>query len=353
MIARLHDLVPLLALLLACDPPGPTVLSGEHIDLVIRDPSLAPCGDVVGHLDRFIKLMADRWHIDLADVRYTYTWYSQADYLASAGCPDRTTGCARGDHARAYVAPMDHEVAHVLSFERGHPPPFFTEGAAVAFELPLTLRGLQDRPGDAPIADVLTGLLAHEHYPLAGAYTRFLIDRHGMPTYLELFASLERDADADEIAAVHADLFGEPLADTIAAFDAERRDCDFARFNFKMFECSGEPLAWDGDVLTTRRDLACDAPGVVGPFVVDNVSRLYATFVVDAPGLFDLSLAGDPAGVGLTLASCGGCGAPAPLTLRFGDGPVRLELFAGQYYLLLTGSLSQPSAAAVRLARVE
>lgn len=346
-------LLAALAPLIACDPAGPTVLAGQHVDLVIRDPSLEPCGDVVGHLDRFIELMADRWHIDLTGVRFSYDWYVQADYLATAECPDRTTGCARDQHARAYVAPMDHEVAHIVSFELGHPPPFFTEGAAVAFELPLTLSSLQDRPGDAAIVDVLTGPLASEHYPLAGAYTRFLIDRHGLPAYLDLFASLDRDADADEIAATHADLFGEPLQATIAAFDAERRDCDFARFNFKLFECSGEPLAWAGDVLTTRRDLGCDAPDVIGPFVLDHVSRLYMTFVVDTPGLFDLSIAGDPGGVGLTVASCGGCGSPAPLTLRLGGGPVRLGLAAGQYYLLLTGPLTQPAAAAIRLARVE
>lgn len=347
-----HPALLALATQLACDPAPPTVLVGEHIDLVLQDPALAPCGDLVGHMDRFVALMAERWQVDLTRTRFTFSWYDAVHYLESAQCPPMTTGCARPDIARAHAAPMDHELAHVVSFEVGRPPPFFTEGAAVAFELPLVTTGLTDRPGDAQIADVLVGVLASEHYNLAGAYTRFLIDRHGMPAYLDFYASLGRDDPADVIADVHADMFGEPLADTVAVFDETRRACDFAGFNFKMFECSGDPLAWDGDVLTVRRDLSCDANGVIGPFAVDHVSRLYTNFTVDAPGLFDLSIAADPLTAGVTIAGCGGCGTPGPQSFRSADGPHRIQLAAGHYYLLMTGSLTQDTAAAVRLARV-
>lgn len=340
------------ACLLACDPVGPRVLSGDHIDIVL-DPGVEPCGDLVAHMDRFIALVADRWHVDLADQRYSFHWYAPNSFLVDAGCPAGTAGCAHPTLASAASAPLDHELVHLVSFAVGRPPPFFIEGAAVAFELTNTLVPGDVLPGTAYIQGLLTAdPLPADAYPLAGAYTRFLIDRHGLPAYLDFYASMDRSADPSEVAAVHADLFAEPIAATIAAFDAERRACDFARFNFKLFECSGDPLAWDEHSLVVRRDLACDADDVVGPFYYGRESRLYAAFDLTTPGAFTLSLASDPGGAALTLGACGGCDSAAPVTVRAGAGPQRIDLAAGRHYLLLTGSAAQDVTAALHLERV-
>jgi hypothetical protein len=138
-----------------------------------------------------------------------------------------------------YAAPHDHELVHLITFAVGRPPAFFIEGAAVAFELPAwyTTAG---NPGWYPIIDLLTARsLDPAGYLLAGAYTRYLIDRFGMDAYLEFYGSLERSADLETITAAHFTAFSEPLEDSIAAFDRERRDCEHERFRFKLIECAG------------------------------------------------------------------------------------------------------------------
>ncbi len=339
-----------LAPLLACDLADAFTLAGDHVDVVI-DPGLEPCGDLVGHMDRFVELVAARWDVDLAPVHYTYHWQTYANYLTS-GCRLERAACAMPLDVYSYKAPLDHELVHLVSFSVGRPPAFFIEGAAMVFELRDELPMLDIVPGpeDVRVAMTARAPLSFERYNLGGAYTRFLIDRHGMPAYLDFYASLRGSADIDEIAATHADIFGEPLDDTIAAFDAGGRDCSLAAYNFKLVECGGPPLAWDGDVLTTHHDLSCAGDEAIGWFGLNDRSRVYANFVVEAPGLFELSLAASS--VDVELASCGGCDAPPAISFRAGDGPRRVELAAGAYYLLMSGPLILDQAATVRLGRV-
>lgn len=342
--------VATLLLPLACDPDGPIVLAGEHIDIVL-DPGRAPCGDLAAHMDRYLELAADRWGVDLTDLRYTYHWQTTANYRATSRCPTRAWGCAYPDEVFSLIAPLDHELLHLVSFSVGRPHPFFIEGAAVAFELSADTR---DQPLFAtPVLDALadSGRLDPSYYGLAGAYTRLLIDRHGMPAYLGFYADLHGSADLPAIEAAHLAAFDEPLADTIAVFDAERRTCLPSRSNFKIFECSAPQLAWDGDVLLTRHDLACTGDEPIGPFA-DGRTRTFATFLVDRPGLFELSTAGDMYVGDIRLTSCGGCDAPPVIDHPAGDGPRRIELTPGTWSLQIFGTLTTTATTAVRLERL-
>ena len=128
-----------LALALGCAPENENedegaVQAGVYIDLEI-DAGLEPCGDLVGHMDRFIELIAGVLEVDLADRRYGYRWLTPESYLDS-GCSDGSLGCAIDDTAVALSAPLDHELVHVVSFAVGRPPSFFMEGLAVVFGLP-------------------------------------------------------------------------------------------------------------------------------------------------------------------------------------------------------------------------
>lgn len=341
-----------LAFAVGCVPDYP-IEAGVHIDLEI-EPGREPCGDLVGHMDRFLELVADVWNVDLDGRHYTYRWYTDEGFQDEAGCRDGTIGCASSSTVRATAAPMDHELVHLVSFAVGHPPPFFTEGAAVAFELPVwfTETGL---PGPSPIADHLTvPVTSGRDYLLAGAYTRYLIDHFGMLAYLEFYASLDDDADRETIAAAHAAAFAEPLGDSIAIFDAERRDCELERFRFKLFECAAPPVAWTGDTLTLRRSISCADDDVVGPFLDDASARAYASFTVAKAGLFELSAASDERGwTTVKLGSCGGCESASPVTLHLGLGPQRVALEAGPHYFELNATADGDTQLSLQLRRID
>lgn len=339
-----------LALLLvgACADEEFIVEAGVHIDLEI-EPGREPCGDLVGHMDDFIELVADAWQVDLDGRRFTYRWLSEATYRRESPCGETSVGCAGSELAWGFAAPIDHELVHLVSFAVGRPPSFYVEGAATAFELPLS--ALRSTVSPAPIADVLTkDDLSSAEYLLAGNFTRHLIDRFGMPAYLEFYGSLEHSADLDTIAAAHEAAFAEPLTDTIAVFDAMRRDCKYDQFRLKLFECAAAPLAWEGDTWTLRRSLSCADDDVVGPFDGARATT-YASFDVAEPGLHEVSAVSDGIGVNVRLGSCGGCEAPPAASVFSGAGPRRIHLEAGPHYLKLDTALDD-TIVSLRLRRI-
>lgn len=331
--------------------PEEIVESGDHIRLEI-EAGLTPCGDLVGHMDRFLELVAEAWQVDLEGQYYTFRWYTPETFWSESDCGTSALGCAGNDTVRSMAAPHDHELVHLVSSEVGRPPSFFVEGAAVAFELPAKeARGL---PSTLPIIELLTAsTLPGRAYLLAGAYTRHLIDRFGMSAYLAFYEGLAREADLETIAAVHLSAFGEPLEASIAAFDAERRDCEHERFRFKLIECAAPALAWTGDTLRLRRDISCADDDVVGPFYPVPRARAHASFEIVEAGLFELSAASDSLSVTVTLGSCGGCESAAPVTLQVGGGPQRLVLEAGPYYLRLDAPTSEDTLLSLVLRRIE
>jgi hypothetical protein len=340
------------ASVLGCAPEYEnTVDAGVHIDLEI-EAGLEPCGDPVGHMDRFIELAAEAWDVDLDQHHYTYRWLTEETYLRASGCPSDSLGCAGGGIARSFSAPVDHELVHLVSSAAGRPPSFFSEGAAVAFELPPAFS--PRNPGSTSIEEILASeRLAYGEYMLAGAFTRYLIDRFGMTAYLDLYASLDHDADVATIAAVHEDVFTEPLDATIAAFDAERRDCDHEHFRFKLFECASPRIPWKDDTLTLHRSISCADDDVVGPFYDGPRATTYASFDLAEPGLYELSAISDGLGAKVRLASCGGCESGPPIEVLFGAGPRRIALDAGSYYLELDARTSSDTLVSLQLQRID
>ncbi len=339
-----------LATALAC---GEEVYRGEYVKLVV-DPELDVCGDLVGHMDRFIAVTAEFLGVEIEGRRFTYEWASPERFAADSPCPD-ALGCAGGKRIISSAAPVDHELAHLVTFSFGKAPSFFMEGAAVAFETAAyTLTDNIYLPGDADILALLAidGKLAPENYTLAGAYTRFLIDRHGLALYLEFYTRLERSDLLPQIEAAHSGTFGESLAETAGAFDAERRDCPRDRFRVKLFECSAPPIAWEGDSLLLRRSLACGEADVVGPFA-DSTARTYSTLEVATAGFFEISLASDEPGAVAALGGCGGCEDTSLVLLEANRDPVRRWLPAGQHYLSFAGDVQVATTMALRLERVD
>lgn len=273
--------------------------------------------------------------------------------MAESNC-GWSLSCASGTTVRSTAAPLDFELARLVLGLVGSPPPFFSAGAAMIASDALPFGG-NTLPGWGDVQEQLAlgGALDSQQYALAGAFTRFLIDRHGLAAYLKFYASVERRDPLPRIEAVHAEQFGESLTETVLAFDAEgRRWCSSPRFRLKLFECSAPAIPWDGDSLLLRRSLTCGDPDVVGPFG-DQTARVFSTLEVAAAGYFELSLASDEPQAVMALGSCGGCDNPIDGELEVGHEPVRAWLAAGRYYLNLSGDVAAATTVALRLERVE
>lgn len=334
--------------------PEDEVVVGEHVDLHI-DPGLEMCGDLVAHMDAYTAALAEAVAVDLTGLRFPYHWDAEEGFLRGP-CPE-AIGCALRTKVHARVAPLDHELAHSVSFEIGYPSSFFIEGFAVAFETQESLaHGVLELPGQASLAEAIDstalGKLAAEHYPLAGAFTRFLIDRHGMAEYLRFYAALSGVLNYEGVDEDYQRVFGEPLAGAIATFDAERRACPAGVSGFKLLECSAPALAWDGDELEVRRSLRCGDPGVIGTFL-DKTARVMTSFEVEEPGSFAINFAAEASGSVATLASCVGCdGDWVAAAFVADEGPRELFLPAGRYSLQLAGPAGERTALALRLQRI-
>jgi hypothetical protein len=346
--------VSVLALAPAClaDLPD-VVLEGARVDFVY-DASLEPCGDVVGHMDRFVELAAQHLGIALADHRFTFRWFPDARFLTDSGCTELAKGCAYVGEAHARVAPIDHELVHLLSFVADggdRPNSFFIEGLAVALELPdKPSRDVSPVGDEDVLASMIVPKLDGEYYPLAGAFTRFVIDRHGMDAYMRFYVAMEWGAALPDIEAAYREAFGEELRDAVAIFDAERRECTAGKFRFKLRECADEPQAWDDREFVLARSLSCDDPDVVGPFA-DATARMFVGLEVAQEGLFELSTAAIGGGAA-TFGSCGGCEVGVHERVEAGERR-RVSLPAGRYYVQLEGPVGSVTELAFRLARVD
>ncbi|MBA3548774.1 MAG: hypothetical protein H0T76_20015 [Nannocystis sp.] len=328
------------------------VHEGEHVTLII-DPAVETCGDMLGHMDRFVATLADYLRVPLAGERFTFVWYSEERFAAEAPCGDNWWGeCERGGEILSTVAPLDSMLAYMLLARVGSPPPFFAEGALVAFtpDLDSFLGGL---PGDGDVQDLLA--YGKGGATLAGAFTRFLIDRHGRDAYLAFYAGVRARASLPEIEAAHAEHFGESLTETSVAFDAGRRRCPERKFELKLLECSAPRIAWDGDSLLLRRSLACGEDDVVGypsssPF--NDYALSLSTLEVTTAGPFEIRFTADePAS--LVFAGCGGCEDETAILLSAGREPVRQWLPVGRYYLKLVGNVKAAPSVALRIERVD
>lgn len=323
---------------------------GEHVTLII-DPALQPCGDPLGHMDRFVATLADYLGVALVDQRFTYYWYSQERFAAEVGCGSMGVRCGDDTTILSSAVPLDFELARVVLGLVGWPPRFYELGATVVFasETDGVFAGGYGVPGDFDVQAQIALDVAEPR--LAGSFTRFLIDHYGLEAYLAFYASLGPTDPLPVIEAAHAAQFGESLTETVLRFADERRACRAPQFRFKLFECGAPPITWDGDSLLLRRSLACGEEGVVGPFT-DEKARTFSTLEVETAGYFEVTLASDePAGA--MLGGCGGCEDESLTKVLPGGEPVRRWLPAGRYYLNFYGRVEAATSVALRIERVD
>ncbi|MFY0538261.1 hypothetical protein [Nannocystis pusilla] len=244
--------------------------------------------------------------------------------------------CAVVRTVYASEMPHEHELVHSAASDLGLAHPFFVEGLAMAFE-----GGARDaeptddepQPGAEvePAPRVLTALrerstwLPGEYYFVAGAFTRYLIDRFGLRQHLEFYRRTWYADPYRALAREFRSVFGATLEDVVADFEAERADCRYSAWRFKLLECEAPEVTWDGERLARYFTLDCDDAAAIGEAGVHV--RTVQSFEVAAAGRFRVELRGNPA-VRATIGSCGGCERAMLARLRAGEVQ-ELELAAG------------------------
>ncbi len=354
--------------MIGCGLPEPRWV-GEHVQLA-ADQGLVPCGDVVGHMDAYVERIAAELRVPMptGDQRITYWWLHREGFAERTICIN-DSACSLQGEVYSTAMPVDHELVHALVRGYGTPSPFFLEGLAVAYEvaLPADPREsipigvyLQGTSIEEAIASRRNAWLPPEHYPLAGAFTAFLIERHGIDKVMRVYDDLRLLDGVGRISRVFESVFGESLAAATAAFEAEvmaTEDCPLRGFRLKRFECAAPELAWDGEQLRVYETLACDAEGAVGPFAGEDLA-MFRTLEVPEDGVFEVSLIGDSrAGSAgrwnrAVLARCGGCEGYAELTISAEDGARRAALPAGRYAVQLLGPVRTATGVGLRVDRV-
>ncbi len=358
---RTLRLLPALALALACDLPDVTVV-GTHLEIA-ADPGLELCGGTLAHMDAFVERLSAAFSRPPPDERIRYYWLEARDFFARSGCPEESGGCAHDLTTYAPRAPMNHELVHNLSAAIGDPPPFFAEGLAVAFEgLPDDLGQLDPRDGSPalpPLAidDLLTlptgvRLGTAGGYPIAGAFTAFLIRTHGLDAHLRLYARLRQTTQRGAIDRAFRDALGVSLDRSIADFEATARDCPHYAHDARLVECAAPELAWDGADLVHHRPFGCDQDDVIGPFGGTTILALRTLEIAEAGG-HALTVIGGPDGrpTQVALLRCDPCATDR--LVNFAGAPTTTAwLEPGRYAVLFHGKTGPRSAVGMRLTRV-
>jgi hypothetical protein len=345
-------------LLLGCLETAET--RGRQVE-VEADAGLTMCAGTLEHMDRFVERFAEEIGLPLTDEPWIeFRWMTPEHYARRNPCGGMPA-CAVVRTVYASEMPHEHELVHSAASDLGLAHPFFIEGLAMAFEggtrdaEPTDDEPGAEADGEAGAAPrVLAALrdrslwLPGEYYFLAGAFTRYLIDRFGLRLHLEFYRRTWYADPYRTLAREFRAVFGATLEDVVAEFEAERADCHYSAYRFKLLECEAPEVAWDSDRLARYFSLDCDDSAAIGAAGV-SVRTVHAFEVAEA-GRFRLELR-DDAPVQVTIGSCGGCERPALARLYAGEVQ-ELELPAGRYFLRAETDASEPVTFGVVMERI-
>ena len=339
-----------------CGPPV-VEYDGHHV-VVLADPGLELCGGSLAQMDDFVARLASAWDVELPmnDERLEFRWFRKEN-AAFSPCPAHAFGCAVDDSAFAVSAPLNHELVHALASRHGYPPAFFEEGLAYAFQ------GLEVT--DATYSGVTVGesMTVWEALPtrpkigssvVASGFVARLIERHGLASFLAIYASLSHSASVGEVDQVFRAVLDTTLAASVEDFEKSAGACTRAEFDAKLVECNAPPIPWDGSRLEVFRQLNCAQPDAVGPYDGKRL-QVFHTIEVREAGLFEVHVIGqrpegdNSAPISAVLTPCGGCGAVVEVEV---GRRVRAPLLARPYSLRLVGPATTPTSVGVLLERV-
>lgn len=318
---------------------------------VEADVGFEMCAGTLEHMDRFVERLAAEVGIVLPGEPWIdYRWMSRAQMVDEGRC-NGAYACAGLGTVWAPAIPVDHELVHAAIAHVSLPHSFFIEGLAEAFSLDIVghaedyWSGPQRPGGDeedvaAPkgvveVLELTRVQLSGRYYPLAGGFSRYLIDRFGMKKFFELY---QRSVWSESLRATEAtflDVFGAPLSTVAAEFEAMFTDCGELDYPLKLLECEAPELAWDGARWAGYVPLDCADPESIGRVGSFEIRR---TLTIPADATYRVAVRNPSAWV--EIGSCGGCERPATAIAGLLSDEVYAALPAGRYYVRI-GSTSE------------
>jgi len=134
-----------------------------------------------------------------------------------------------------YLPWQNHECFHLYSLLIGHPPVFFSEGIAVAYQVDPSQGDFEAREKNGervhdiarrykeegrlyPVANILdrTGWYASDYtttYVQAGSFVRYLADLYGIEPLKEVFRKVGRNDERADVKAKFAAIYGRTIED--------------------------------------------------------------------------------------------------------------------------------------------
>jgi len=333
---------------------------GEHVVVIAPDAKIELCRGTMAHMDDFVKRIAARLGVDppVENDRIRFTWATSQEQLkAACDIEGDILGCANGDRITSLYVPHSHELVHSVSRRVGRPPSFFVEGLAVAHEgftgLALPRRFYYNGT-KVEIMELImsSNAMIREYadgYEKAGRFAAYLIDRHGMDKYLELYAALPKNAGIQEIEQAFQDRLGLSLDESITGFASPWKDW---HFDALLSECNAPEIPWDGFLLEQEAAAFCLHDNAIGPYDGNVVEEQY-TIDIPVDGNYELRIVGDDQEatiipdidftpfIGVSIVPCG-IGKGGFMETRIHGTPRIGGLHAGRNSLRFLGIRSMP-----------
>jgi hypothetical protein len=261
-----------------------------------------PCGRSLDYMDRRAgQLMAELGQPASTEEKITYYWLPGRMDLSP--CPENAD-CSDGEERIVYSRTMfhDHEMVHVVMRELGKRHTFIYEGLAEAFGR----RGpILRMPPEKAREEIVRSLSANIDpatidYPLAGVFSRYLIEEFGLTAYLRAYARADLDTDLESFESIFREELGTPLDEILDAFVEEVPQC-YPRTNL----CADDPNPWSGETWEADLGLSCEdggvleiLPGILTNWTVIEVP-LSGNYVIKTEGSSDF-----PAEVAIVPCEC-------------------------------------------------
>lgn len=133
----------------------------EHFVYHAREDDTDVCPALLDRMERHFDVIHDAIGLPWPEGRviHYYKFLDADDYAAAAGCPEESSGCARGGNAYAYAAFHEHELIHTYFAALGSPPRLLSEGVA-----DLLSCDMLDFVGAATVADMPVNAQEIEFY---------------------------------------------------------------------------------------------------------------------------------------------------------------------------------------------
>ncbi len=254
------------------------------------------CGGTFDWIEARLRWLVTETGLPASEAPIQYHWTRED---TAEHCPSIAGGCAKGSRLYSPLENLSHEMVHGHLAQLGLPRPWIVEGTA---------RMLEDARWD--LTDqilVPSALLAVSepqllNYDAAASFVRYLRDRFGMATFLELYAALD-GVDVQGTPDVFLAVLGETWDDVESGYVTTYAPVPVGSINCDFPEVVPEAETW-----TVPVDSPCEGAATIGPFLgwYDSdipYSERYVTLEIAEAGVYTVAVTSS-AKVSIVLLDC-------------------------------------------------